>query len=578
VKKNYLTIFAVSLSIGVIISLVFSLGFFVSWRAKLTDKLFLQGEPSQEIIIIAIDNDSLQELGRWPWDRAVHAQLIDKINEQEPMVIGLDVSFPEKSSFASDQELALAITRAGNVVLPIESELSFIKQKIISNNILWPIESIRSAAIGLGITNTPPDQDGVFRKLPLNVYTQEDEKYSAFAVKIADFYTGGLPPIPTDQQERMIVNYFGRPGTISAIPAIEVMNQELEPGLLKDKIVLIGATAPDLHDEQITPVSAGQPMSGVEIHANAIKTILDNRFLSPLNIYWQIIILIGLALVIGFVLTYFRLIIASLISLAVLIVYLITALVIFDRGIILDIFYPLVVFVLTYTLVVAWRYLTERKEKQQIKNAFSRYVSPDVINEILADPDKLGLGGQEREITLLFSDIRGFTSISEKLSPEQLVKLMNKYLTAMTDLIMESGGVVDKYIGDAIMAFWGAPLEEPDHPAKACQVALDMIKKLEQERQEWQKEFGVEIKIGVGINTGPVIIGNIGSSKRFDYTAMGDTVNLASRLEGLNKEYGTEIIISQFTHEKVKDKFKFRYIDKVAVKGKEEKVGIYQLL
>jgi adenylate cyclase len=224
------------------------------------------------------------------------------------------------------------------------------------------------------------------------------------------------------------------------------------------------------------------------------------------------------------------------------------------------------------------KYLFTAREKKFIQNTFSRYVSQEVIDEITANPEKLRLGGQKKELTILFSDVRGFTTISEKLSPEDLVGLLNQYLTAMTDTIMSQGGVIDKYIGDAIMAFWGAPIDEIKHAELACLVSLEMIKKLKEKQPEWQRQYGVEVNIGVGLNTGEVVIGNMGSDKRFDYTVMGDSVNLASRLESLTKQYGIKILVSQFTKEKAGGKFVYRFLDKVAVKGKKDAVDIFELV
>jgi len=582
VIKKYLAGFLISLLIGLLLSLLFSLGFFISWRYKLTDKLFLQDEPGNEIIIIAIDDESLQGLGRWPWERNIHANLIDKIGEQKPIAIGLDVNFSEESGFLLDATLAKSIRTAGNVVLPIEMELVVKEERFVAQKALFPIETIGQAALRLGMTNTPPDQDGIFRKLPISVFDQEGSQYSAFSFILAELYSQkkgmDLPEIPVDQKERMIINYSGRPGTFRIVSAIDVMEERIEQDLLEDKIVLIGATAPDLHDEQLVPVSYGRLMSGVEIHANAIETIIEGKFLRYPDLKWQITAFILLALTLGLVLVSFKIIVGSLLALAGLVVYLVVSMTVFDKGIILDIFYAVIIFILVYLAIVALRYLTERKEKKKIKNTFSRYVSSDVIDEILSDPDKLKLGGQKKELTILFSDIRSFTTISEKLSPEELVNLLNQYLTLMTDLIMDSRGVVDKYIGDAIMAFWGAPLKEPAHADKACQAALEMVEQLEKKKKDWKKEFGIDLNIGIGINTGEVIIGNMGSEKRFDYTVMGDSVNLASRLEGLNKQYQTNIIVSQFVKDKAEDNFTFKYLDKVAVKGKEEKVEIYELI
>lgn len=580
--KKHSTVLIILLIISIGICLLFSLGFFTSWRNKFTDKLFIQSNPSKEIIIVAIDNNSLQKLGRWPWDRKIQADLINKISEQKPQVIGFDVNFPEKSSEEADAKLAQSIAIAGNVILPIEAELKVEKNKIVADFFLTPIEKIKNSAINLGITNTPPDQDNIFRKLPTIVYDKNGQKYSAFATVIADFYIKSkgfyLPIIPTDKKERMIINYVGKPGTFTTISAVDVISGKIKATLLKNNIVLVGATAPDLHDEQITPVSAGRPMSGVEIHANAINTILNNNFLRPLNIYAQLGIFIFLIFTIAFVLMRFKIIASSIIILIISIIYTIVSLMAFEKGIIFDLFFAFLTIILTYLIVIIWKYVAEYKEKQQIKNVFSHYVSPEIIKEILIDPSKLKLGGQNKELTILFSDIRDFTTISEKLSPEKLVQLLNRYLSAMTDLIMESSGVVDKYIGDAIMAFWGAPIKQPNHAQFACQTALRMISVLDEKRADWQKKFGVELRIGIGINTGQAIIGNIGSDKRFDYTIIGDSVNIASRLEGITKQYGVPIVISEYVKNQISDKFIFRYLDKVRVKGKKNGIEIYELV
>ena len=219
-----------------------------------------------------------------------------------------------------------------------------------------------------------------------------------------------------------------------------------------------------------------------------------------------------------------------------------------------------------------------RTLKKKIKGAFQYYLTPSVVNEILKNPDMLKLGGEKKELTVMFSDIRGFTSISEKLDPESLVRLLNEYLTAMTDIIFEFEGLLDKYIGDAIMAVFGAPLYQPDHPKRGCATALKMIEKLNELKKKWKNEGFPEINIGIGINTGPMVVGNMGSQKRFDYTVMGDSVNLGSRLEGINKQYGTNIIISEFTKYYVQDEFLLRELDMVRVKGKEKPVKIYELI
>jgi adenylate cyclase len=234
--------------------------------------------------------------------------------------------------------------------------------------------------------------------------------------------------------------------------------------------------------------------------------------------------------------------------------------------------------VLVFGGVTTYRILTEEKKKKEIRDAFSRYVAPSLVSDILRDPAKLVLGGEERRLTVFFSDIRGFTTISEGLTPQALVKLINDYLTPMTDIILKSGGTVDKYMGDAIMAFWGAPVWQEDHAIRAANTALEMMEKLRLMQAEWEKQGIPRLDIGIGLSTGRVTVGNMGSHMRFDYTVMGDSVNLGSRLEGLNKEYGTHIIVPKYTYEDIRQEFILRKLDHIRVKGKKVPIKIYELM
>jgi adenylate cyclase len=244
----------------------------------------------------------------------------------------------------------------------------------------------------------------------------------------------------------------------------------------------------------------------------------------------------------------------------------------------MNMIYPVLTMVFIYLGITVYRYITEEREKKKIRGAFQYYLTASVVNEILKDPNKLKLGGDKKNLSVMFSDIRGFTSISEKLSPENLVQLLNKYLTAMTNIVFKYDGLLDKYIGDAVMAVFGAPLDQPDHARRACLTAIEMMTELRRLQIKWKAEGWPEIDIGIGINTGDMVVGNMGSEMRFDYTVMGDSVNLASRLEGTNKEYGTNIIISEFTYEVIKEDFFCRELDAVRVKGKKLPVRIFELL
>jgi len=244
----------------------------------------------------------------------------------------------------------------------------------------------------------------------------------------------------------------------------------------------------------------------------------------------------------------------------------------------MNLIYPVLTMTTIYLGITVYRYVTEEREKKKVRGAFQYYLTASVVNEILKDPSKLKLGGDKKNLSVMFSDIRGFTSISEKLSPEELVRILNEYLTAMTDVVFKYDGLLDKYIGDAIMAVFGAPLDQPDHALRACRTGIEMMSELRRLREKWAAEGRPDINIGVGINTGDMVVGNMGSQMRFDYTVMGDSVNLASRLEGTNKEYGTNIIISEFTHEIIKDELFCRELDAVRVKGKKLPIRIFELL
>ncbi|MDY6972717.1 MAG: adenylate/guanylate cyclase domain-containing protein, partial [Thermodesulfobacteriota bacterium] len=249
-----------------------------------------------------------------------------------------------------------------------------------------------------------------------------------------------------------------------------------------------------------------------------------------------------------------------------------------SSGILFNIVYPLLALSLIYTSLTVFHYLTEERERKKIKGAFSYYVSSSVVNEMLKNPDQLKLGGDKKDLSVLFSDIRGFTTISEGLAPEDLVHLLNEYLTVMTDVVFKYDGTLDKYMGDAIMAIYGAPLNQQDHPSRACHSALEMMEKLNKLNKKWIREGKPPMDIGIGINTDMMMVGNMGSDQRFDYTVMGDAVNLGSRLEGINKNYRTNILISESTYERVKDEFVCMEVDRVRVKGKTLPVNIYQLL
>ena len=578
--KLYLRSLIISIFIGGFLALFFWLGAFQSWEWSIEDNLFLGQEPREDIVIVAIDDQSLQQIGRWPWAREKTAQLIEKISQANPAILGIDINFPEPSE--GDEILAQSLAQDFPIVLPVEAVLEIPSRfrepgALVAYEKLGPTQRI-SELVELGLANTPPDTDGIVRRIPAKVIDQEGSYIPAFGAKIASLYEPTHISLPTDEYERLIINYNGGASSFNYIPSHEVLGPDFDITRLENKIVLVGATAPDLHDVWFTPTAKSEPMPGIEVQANLIQTILNQDFLQPIADWVTIFSILALSVILGLGLPRFRALWNMISFAGLFVLYVLAVIVIFDFGFILNILFPLLSLIFSFVLLTVYRYMHEEGEKKQVKRAFEFYLSPHVIKEVLQDPKKLALGGEKKELTIMFSDIRGFTALSEGLSPEHLTHLLNKYLTQMTEIVLSHDGVLDKYIGDAIMAFWGAPLPQPHHAERAARTALDMVRVLNEFNRDKKWPAGREINIGIGLNTGEVIVGNMGADKRFDYTVIGDAVNLGSRAESLNKQYGTKIIITEFTKNALSDEFVCRLLDKVAVKGKKQPVKIYELI
>lgn len=550
------------------LSLLFYAGFFSSVQLKLGDSLYGGKNALSGIVIVAIDDKSLQELGRWPWDRNVFAAAIKNLGESK--TIGIDVAFFEGSDAENDAALGEAVREAGNVVVPIEfTSFEIIGGKAVGKELLEPIPELEGAYFGY--VNIATDSDGISRA----VNTDLSLEYDSFAQKVYKVYWGKELE---EKSSRFLVNFVGPPGSYQYYSLSDVVNERVPGEDFAGKLVLIGATSPDMHDDYFVPTSRGKAMPGVEIHANTVQTMINKDFLRAQGKLSVVLLMLFFGLVVGVVAYFYRVKWASAVALALIVAYLFAAIFSFNYGVIANIvFVPLAV-VLCYTGEVVYFYSSEKEGKKQIKNAFSKYVASEVVEELVKNPEKLKLGGERKEITVFFSDIRDFTSISEKLKAEELAGLLNEYLSVMTGIVLKHKGVVDKFIGDAVMAFWGAPLAQPKHAERACDTSLEMLEALRELNKGFKEKGLPELRIGIGLNTGNAVIGNLGSYDRFDYTAIGDNINLGSRLEGLTKEYGVEVIVSGSTQEKVKDLYVFRKLDLVKVKGKKKPVEIYELV
>ncbi|MBI4593736.1 MAG: CHASE2 domain-containing protein [Candidatus Rokubacteria bacterium] len=533
--------------------------------------------PVAPIVIVAIDEDSFDELNvPWPFPRAMHGKLLDAIAAGRPLVIGVDLLFPEPSAFGPSDDTALgaAVARAGNVVLgAARTEVS--EGFYHKSDLNMPLPVIRRGAAAVAPVNLFQDVDAQVRRAPLGIRLG-DETFPAFDVALHRLAAAaGLPVHPLPVAPEIWINFRGGPRTFPWIPYHRVVNGDVPPETFAGTIVLVGPTSEVLHDVFPTPFARRGNMPGVEIHANALNTLVQANRIRPVP--WSVSL--GLAVVAALGATWLaaRLrVLRAFLAVAVLWVALAAGtLAALTLG---EVWFRsvgvMVGLVLGYGITVIDNFVREQRERRRL----AQFFSPAVLGEIVRHRAGVTLGSSRRTLTVLFSDIRGFTSISERVEPEQVAEMLSEYLTEMTEVVFRHGGTVDKYIGDCIMALYNVPLEDPDHAANAVRTGLEFQERTLAVSARWEARLGVQIKNGVGINTGDAVVGTMGSRQRLEYTAIGDTENLASRLEALTKDYGAGIIISEFTHERVKDQFLTRVLDEVAVKGKTRPVKIYAVL
>jgi len=459
------------------------------------------------------------------------------------------------------------------------------------------IAVVGSGAAGFGYFNQLPDADGLYRSIQLLIRFR-GEIYPSLALESVSYYLDeplkvdikqfgissismGSRSIPADEQGKISLAYYGPSGTVPTVSAADVIAGRLPVGTLSGKVAFVGVTETGIADLRSTPFDPVLP--GVEISATFAANALEGKFIThdsrTLGIEMGAILLMPLLLAL-----FLASVPSTLKGLAGFLListgYLGMNFILFSfQRMDLSIAYPLLPLVITYLGGETYRNLVVERKGRYLKKAFSSYVSPELVDEIVKNPGRLQLGGEKRKISILFSDIRGFTTLSESLAPEDLVKLLNDYLSPMTRIVMEERGTLDKFIGDAIMALFNAPLDLPGHPTCACRAAVRMIKRLQELNEDFSSRGLPRIDIGIGIHTGEAVVGNMGADTRFDYTAIGDSVNLASRLEGLNKFYGTHILVSETTWEQaVGSGLLFREVDLVLIKGKVKPVAVYELL
>jgi adenylate cyclase len=471
-----------------------------------------------------------------------------------------------------------------------------IRRKLLvvrTGNSYFPSLSLKAYLVANGYNASP--------KLTMNPVTHSKE---VGELEVTSNDTGErVLDIPVDGQARLLLNYAGPQKMYPYLSFADLMSDSPDAQIeqrvwnprtqsweltirkvkkadfIKDKIFVVGATATGIYDLRVTPFEENYP--GAETHLNAIDNIMQRQFFhAPAGErVYMAIILLAMGLTLSLALSYLGAVSGLLLTLAFLIgTALIDQYYLFKNGLIVSIIWPLFLVMVLYVAMTFYRYFTEERGKKELRQTFQKYVSPAIVNEILSHPKNIELGGKKANLTVFFSDVRGFTTISEKLDPRALSDLLNSYLTPMTDIVFKNRGTLDKYMGDAIMAFFGAPIPFPGHAAHACRCALQSLDKLFELQREYQKKGLPTIDIGIGLNTGEVSVGNMGSETVRSYTVMGDAVNLASRLEGINKQYGTRVILSEMTYVEVKDSFVCREVDRVRVKGKILPVKIFELI
>jgi len=559
---------------------------FGTWDSRLQDSLLKRRGPvDTEIILVAIDDQSLEDLGRFPWPRYIHAELIRILSQVQPAAIGIDLIFSEAAD-DPEEDLALveAIREAGNVVLPVYANLegfSVREGAIKTDNLMVPFPDFPDQFI-TGHINTFPDPDGIIRKTALYLDYQ-GQIIPSFAWRVYEQYcqSKGLPTpdlnqLPLDPIKRLEINYVGIPGDYERVSYSQIISGEVPPEFFQDRIVLVGPYTVGINDYYFTPLAPEVPMYGIEIHANILQNLLWGSYLqrASFSVTLLAIAIFGVAAAFGFT----RLSpVKGLLLLAVLAAgYLVVSRLMYSRGYLLSLFYPLLLLVLGYLVALAANYISELLERRRITGVFSRYVAPQVVDKLLEGGEKaLQLGGSRREVTVLFVDIRGFTPLSEAAAPEEVVEILNEYLTLVAQCIFQYGGTLDKFIGDAAMAIFNAPLDLEDHCLKAVQAAWAMKEGAAPLQQRLEEKYGRTVQFGIGVNTGPAVIGNIGANFRMDYTAIGDTVNTAARLES-NAKPG-QILISQAVYEKVKERVAATSLGEIKVKGKSQGINVFQV-
>ncbi|KJS81859.1 MAG: hypothetical protein JL57_25780 [Desulfosporosinus sp. BICA1-9] len=559
-----------------------------------TDRVTIEPrDVDPRIKILAIDDQSLAAVGKWPWPRNIVAELSDKLMANGALAVWPDIFYSDKSQNPEeDQALAKVVATYPHVFLPVyfDFQTRKVDHQVIVERLQKPVIPIDPQQTGH--INVIEDDDRVVRKVMLGISSAET-RVPAISVRLANLllpserklvwtednrWLQGDTSLGTGPQHELFFSYATKPldQRIETILITKVLSGEVGPAHFAGSVVMIGPYALGLDDAYYTPASKKLEMYGVAIHANIIQSLLDGK------VYTRATPLVGIALIFGLGLGAYlsmervRAKWSILIMMGFLGTYLVAHVLVFQSfKILLPYLYPVLTIIALYIFSVVSQYLKERKERGRVTGIFGRYVSKAVVQELLASQEEIKVGGVRKDITLIFVDIRGFTPLSEAMEPEDIIKILNDYLDLCSRAVFAYEGTIDKFIGDGVMSIFGAPIEQEDHPERAIRAALQMQRESGNLAKRLQEQYGRSVSFGIGINSGPAVVGNIGSQERLDYTAIGDTVNLAARLES-NAKPG-QILISKATYERVKERFQVTALEPIKVKGKQSLVEIYQV-
>lgn len=598
-------------------------------RLHLRNRLVKQ-PAAADIVMVVIDEESIAEIGRWPWSRSVQADLVQKIASGRPRVIGIDIMYSEAESAVTDAALAASIRNAGNVVQAtaflVEGEstapnsipdppdylwdAAFMKVKSVPGvdwkrwairpgKVNLPVEIIARAAT-LGHVTNLPDMDGVLRSDIMYV-NYGDDCYPSLALQVVRIANGltmdeaslfggsgiqlGKTFIHTDISGRVIINYRGKENSFRHVSAADLLKNRISPELLKNRIVLLGTSALATFDQKVTPFSAN--FSGVEKNATVVHNILNNDFIVKSPRIAELFVMLVTSLLLAVFLPRLKAKPGVILGFGLMGAYFVlTVYLLIRHNIWMNFIFPTANMSVIVTAGTISRLFSEERQARQIRAMFSSYVTERLVNEMIKNPEMVRLGGEKREVTVLFSDVRGFTTYSEKHQPEEVVAILNEYLGEMTGIILKWEGILDKFIGDAIVVFWGAPMKQDDHAERAVRCALEMQCRLHELKAVWEAAGREPITAGIGINTGEAIVGNIGAEgQKMDYTVIGDQVNLGSRVESLTRRYDTGILMTEYTVDRLRPAiaagtltgFSIEGLERVMVKGKDKPVSIFAM-